>query len=493
MSPPSRAAGPPTRPATTSSLPLDVLAAGSVAALLYVGFFKGSPLLEDTPVDLTVLCVALVATGVAVHLLGTGGRARLPVAGLLFVAACLPAGFYALTNPEALDKRIRLLIPLIAVIGVCTLVRTGRRQQIWVWLHVLVGVALVGAASVGGVDAAERLAAEGSTTIAAGRASGVAIVVLVLLLVGRGLPSVWAKLLALGVAGWLTVALIQSGSRGPVLACALTVLVVTVLAPGRGRAVRVIGGLGAVAAGWLVLSDATGIGATRISRSLTGEYSLTETRQGLWEGALQTIAHHPLGIGWGNFWAVLPPSARLDSGYSQYPHNVILEVFAEAGWAAGVGAVLILALSLRRLLRSAGDPYGGALSGIAIFFVLNAMVSGDLNDNRMMWAAVAIAWVLAPPSAGLEQSGQGGQQGPVDGRLGAVGEDLDRHGARPGEPGGQPQPAGDGRVPGARPGAAAETVGAGQPAVRSASHHPPREALRQPGQHGVPRSAPELG
>lgn len=55
----------------------------------------------------------------------------------------------------------------------------------------------------------------------------------------------------------------------------------------------------------------------------------------------------------------------------------------------------------RRALQSqstgraaATSPFPAALLGIAVFFTINAMVSGDVNDNRTMWASVAIGWVV---------------------------------------------------------------------------------------------------
>lgn len=408
-----------TRPARRDAVTVrDVAAPLVVIALLYVGFFKSIRSLDLLPVDLTLVCFVAVVLAVAANVLGRHRRIKLPLPAAALVALLIPATLYALTNPEALDKRLKLIIPLLAVVGVTTLVKSHRRQRIWVWLHVVVGVALVATSSIGADNATKLLSRVGSNTIAAGRASGVAIVVLLVLLLTRGgLPRLWLKLVALATLVWLAGALVSTGSRGPVLACAASVLVVTVFGPGRGRLLRIVGGIAAVGAGWLLLADATGVGATRITRSLQGRDSLTGSREDLWREALSLIPQYPLGIGWGNFWAVLPPSTRLDSGYVQYPHNVLLEVWLEAGWLAGTGTAILLLASLARLRRSSGSPYAAALFGIAVFFVLNAMVSGDLNDNRMMWAAVAIAWVGAEGGGERRTRGGGVRTGDQRGTL----------------------------------------------------------------------------
>jgi O-antigen ligase len=297
------------------------------------------------------------------------------------------------TNPSADDKRLRLLIPLLVMLGVATLVHSRRRQQVWVWLHVLVGVLLVATGGNEGVDSAERFAGAGSNTIGAGRASGVAVVVLGALLLSQALKKLWPNVAAAAVIAWLAVALLSTGSRGPVFACAASLLLVAVMVPGGGRAFRVAAAAGALFFGRLVFTDATGLGANRLSQTLSGQYDLLDSRKEIWLEALSAIPNYPLGVGWGNFFSVLSPGARLASGYDQYPHNLLLEVFVEAGWLVGTAVLILLVMTLGRLPKIAVDPYGAALCGIALFFILNAMVSGDVNDNRMMWAAVVSVWV----------------------------------------------------------------------------------------------------
>ena len=379
----------------------EILGTSAVVVLLFIGFFKGAPFLEWIPIDLTVVCVGLVCTVLAAHILISRGRTRVNLWALAAVALALPAAFYPASNPAVLDKRIRLLIPLIAVVAVCYLVRSERAQKTWVWLHVVLGVALVATGVTSLNDTATRFAGAGSNTIGAGRASGVAVLVLLVLLMTGGFARWWTKALAIAVAGWLATALISTGSRGPVFACAAAILLVATLALGQHRKLRFLTALGSLAAGWLLLNQATGLGATRLINAVTGQQSLTAGRSQLWAEAGEAAARHPLGIGWGNFWAVLPPAERQGTGYVQYPHNFVLEVVVEAGWLAGIGVTVFVVASLIRLHKTSNSPYGSALLGIAIFFVLNGLVSGNINDNRLMWAALAIAWVRVshPPES----------------------------------------------------------------------------------------------
>jgi O-antigen ligase len=471
----------------------DVAAPAALVLLLFIGLFKGAPFMRWAPVDLTAACMAVVGVGVGWHLLAQRGHVRLSIWALAGVALAVPAAFYPISNPEAPEKRLRLLIPLLAVAGVCYLVRTQRRQQVWIWLHVAVGVVLVATGVNLDDDAASRFTGAGATTIGAGRASGVSILVLLVLLITGGLARWWSKALALVVVAWLAVALISTGSRGPVFSCAAAVLLVATVALGRYRLLRALAALGTIAAGWFLLTEATGLGATRITNSVTGEYSLTGSRTGLWAEAVQGIAAHPIGIGWGNFWAQLSPAERLDSGYNQYPHNVLLEVTLEAGWLAGAALVVFVVASLLRLYRVSSSPEGSALLGIAVFFVLNALVSGDVNDNRTMWVALAIAWVSVsrahpapgggsgpPAGSGLRhQRGDGGERlGPhLLGR--SVVDQLASERAHPTVPARQAHPARNGEVVARPVGLGIEGVAAGRLAGSGPGGDPPEEGAGQ--------------
>ena len=361
------------------------------------------------PVDLTVAAFGVVAVCIVCCLMGTSHRRTLNFHWVLFICLCLPAALYPVWSENAWDKRLRLLIPLIVVVAAVTLITSYRRQQIWVWLQVSVGIILVATGTAAQSDLVERFAGAGSNTIGAGRASGVAVVALVILLLAGAIRRLWLIATLVAIAAWLAFALISTGSRGPVFACAAAILVTAVLSKGQGKTYRVIAASGAVLAGWLVLADATGVGANRIVGSIDGQTVLFGPRLNLWTTAIETIQTTPFGLGWGNFSSVSDPLLR-SVGRANYPHNAVLEAFVEAGWLAGACLIVLIARSLVRLRRNATHPYGAALLGIAVFFTINAMVSGDLNDNRTMWAIIAIAWVTAAPP-GLERNSGSGNSG----------------------------------------------------------------------------------
>jgi O-antigen ligase len=378
---------------------LDYAAPAAVLLLLYAGYFKANPLLSWVPVDLTFLGAALTLTGICAVLIrsivprGTG-----VVLGLW--ATFMPAAIFFAPGGYGGAKALHLFtLTLLSALGPLFLVRSRMRQETWVVMQIALGTVMAfgtALSPVPGQAAGEiyRLALDGSGPIAAGRASGVAVTGCFVLALAGHRKRLWLVLLGAAVA----VPLFLSGSRGPVAAAAIAVAVVAVVAPASGtrRLVRVLlVATGGIAAWYWVRGDTTG-GAGRIATTLlTGNLqdNSSRTRFTIWHDAWSYIPHHIWGAGWGGLPDVAGFSLLGQDGLI-YPHNFILEVAGEAGWIAGIGVILFLWVGLRRLRAAAVSPYPSALFGMAVFFAVNAMVSGDVNDNRVMWASVAIAWVV---------------------------------------------------------------------------------------------------
>ena len=370
----------------------DVLAPVALVTLLFAGYFKELTALAWLPVDLTLLALVATSAAVLVAVLPQGADIRLPVGAVALGLAFVPGVLLASANPYSTDKTYKLAITMVAALAPLYLLTTSRRQAVFVGLHVVVG-ALVAIGEVlypAGATETIRLALEGAGTIASGRAVGVAIVVLLVLAMTQRRHRA-LLILAAAILGYF---LVGSGSRGPLLAVVSTVVLVAVLIPGRGRAARFIMlGVAVVSLSWLVLYSGLE-GASRIRGTLGGgeEFS-DESRFAIWSEAVEAIRQTPQGVGWGDFWTVLTPGARHNPDYIQYAHNAVLEAAVEAGWIAATALAIFIVASLWKLGRARGAREF-ALFGIALFFAMNAMVSGDINDNRNAWAALAVAWVV---------------------------------------------------------------------------------------------------
>jgi len=373
----------------------DAVAPFACVLLLFSGAIKSSPLLAFLPFDLTLVAAALVCLGLAVKVAVDGLAFSVDPRAVAFFAAFLPAWFFGVQNDYVDSKMQGMLLTAVAMLGSFYLLSSEVRRKRWaMWFVVLGGFVLLNTLAFPNVEAVGRLAAEGSNTITAGRATGAAlIVVFSLLLVTRGAR----RLALLGLTAVFAYGMLETGSRGPVLAAALAVIAVALFVNQSGRIRRIVlVGLGLVA-GWLFISSSDSLGVGRIQAAFVTDGAATESRDAIWGAALRYLSNAPesfTGVGWANFQSVLRNGEALASGDRQYPHNLLLETLVEGGLVAGLATAVFVALSLVRLRRSAATPIGVVLFAMAVFFTVNAMVSGDVNDNRMMWATLAVAWAV---------------------------------------------------------------------------------------------------
>ena len=366
--------------------------------LIFSGFIKGTVFLRWIPVDLTVLAGAAVIFLVVHESIRSGRRIRIRLWPLVLLATFLPGWRFILERDGyGLDKLVGMGVTVLAAIAPLYLVFAAERQRYWVKLIAGVGIALAFGLLVAPNDSNfwGGIALQGSNTIATAQLAGLAFI---LAFVGAlAISDVRRYPLAVLCIGFAAL-VIATGSRGTLITAALTVIVALFVAPRKGRLVRIYV-LGTVfVCGGLVLLLGGGAGATRILSALKGESDLFASRIGLWEASFRYISADPFGfgIGWGRFANALKPSELLDSGPRQYAHNVILEVWVEGGFLPAVAVVILIVASLWQLARNANSFYGSALLLITVFAVLNAMFTGDINDHRLLWASLTLAWVLDP-------------------------------------------------------------------------------------------------
>ncbi|WP_156155469.1 O-antigen ligase [Frigoribacterium sp. MEB024] len=382
--------------ALTRAHVVDAVVPFSCVLLLFSGAVKSSPALGWLPFDLTLASASLVVLGIAIRLVRAGTSFVVEPKAVLFLVAFLPGWFFGVQNDYASDKLQGMLLTVIAVAGSFYLLANERRRRYWVmWFVVLGAAVLLNGLIFPNLEVTlGRLAAEGSNTITAGRATGAALVIAFsLLLVSRGASRIALAALAVVFA----YGMLESGSRGPVFAAALAVVAVAVFVSRQGKFRRILlVAIGLVVA-WLFITRSSSSGIERIQGAFASDGSATASRDAIWAAATRYISDVPqsfTGVGWANFSSVLRNGEALDSGDRQYAHNVVLETLVEGGWIAGLATVVFLVLSLVRLRRQAVTPVGVVLFAMGVYFVVNAMVSGDVNDNRMMWATLALSWIV---------------------------------------------------------------------------------------------------
>lgn len=363
----------------------DALPPAFLVLLLSAGYMKGHPLLSWLPFDLTAAAAVLTLLAL-VHEAATLHDWFPPRGGGAVVALVVLSALGYLVAPTseyAEQKRILLLLTLISALGGLYLVRS-RLRLIWL-LRWTVGVGLVVVLFVwvSPVNVYGRVSFEGGGTISVARATGGALLALLALTVGRSV-RIWV---AAGLAIPLVLTLSGTGQRAPLLAVGIALLVVGVFRPGPRRLRRAIVTFAALGlAGAVAYAAAGEAGRSRLQLLFEADKGASASvREEMWSRAWGAVWQHPLGMGWGELGGVIAPF--------QHPHNLVLEISAEAGWAAGVTTIAVVLLAVVRIRRLAEDPYAAGLMMLLVFVVFNALVSGDVTENRAVFAYSAIALV----------------------------------------------------------------------------------------------------
>ncbi len=215
-------------------------------------------------------------------------------------------------------------------------------------------------------------------------ADGIVLAIYVVLAAAR----LWTRMAAVAVIPLLLVALLAAGSRGPVVAFAvgLVVLLGLIAASGRARRRLLLVGGGLLAAAIVVPLALPSSSIGRAVSTLVGSGGglSSNGRSELWTQAYAAFASHPLlGIGTGGFASLNP--ALL------YPHNLLFEMSVELGTVGALLIVGVIAGFSIRLLRAWRMTYdrdkieAAALITLFTMIFVNALFSGAIQDNAELW------------------------------------------------------------------------------------------------------------
>lgn len=363
------------------------------AGFLSAGYFKGDPRFAWLPIDLTVLFASLTIVCMFGAFFKQGRTVHKNLIWLLWLFALFAVPiFWTQWNAYATEKVQRFYtLTMLAALAPFFLIRTKEDLRRFLSALTLLGVILSSNAAVelvtsgGSID---RLTSFGSNTIALGRGAGMAFVWIAVLALDRRIGA----LIGIGALGFLGVVMLASGSRGPLLAAMIGLLLLCLFYYWRNRktAMRFLVVL-------LFVSTVFGYGMTlappqsidRITSAFQGKVDTSaQDRIDAYNLSWDHIQDSPQGLGWGGF------ASKIDfwNGESrQYPHNILLEVFLEEGWLAGLFFLGMLVKVVVHALFRASSPETRALFAMLLFFVINALVSGDLNDNKELFAFLALS------------------------------------------------------------------------------------------------------
>ncbi|WP_158566400.1 O-antigen ligase family protein [Micromonospora craterilacus] len=284
-------------------------------------------------------------------------------------------GFFLFTVPTA-----------VAVM----LIRGRRDLTTWAKVWVVGGCLLAILALAGGVDPQGRATGGdgASNPIWLARAIGSPVVALLWLTYRRAV-SRWLALVAaalLGAGLWAT------GSRGPVVALVIAALVVITLASPLARVGRAaLVALAATVGLYFTVVSEWVPAASRLGAALydpRGEIEASQ-RIELAQPTIDLIREHPFGVGFGNW------PEHVTILLYRYPHNLFLEVFAEAGWIPGAVLVALLVWVVVRLWSSARvEPAAVLALALLAFETMCVSVSGDLNA-RTFFFVLALGYAVS--------------------------------------------------------------------------------------------------
>ncbi|MEO0073310.1 MAG: O-antigen ligase family protein [candidate division WOR-3 bacterium] len=321
---------------------------------------------------------------------------RLLLPYLLLALCVLVSGLNWSTDTYGQQKTIRFLtLTTLSFAAVPAVISSELDFRIFLIAVIALSVLMV----VFGRTTPEGLSAFGATHITAGRIVGLGIIACSYLFIR---PAGWLvrRLPWLLVAALLIAGLLSSGSRGSLVSLLGTGALVAgvTLAIRRGRRYLLTATallITTVAAISFIMPAAVETMNQRLTRTLSGPLTVTaRTRTERAAVALEQFFEHPLtGGGIGSFSSSY---GQPDSVRGDYPHNILLEVASELGLIGLAALVLLLLSGLNspvRMLRAANHNTAITLTLLAItgYFLFNALFSGDLNDNRLLFSALALA------------------------------------------------------------------------------------------------------
>jgi O-antigen ligase len=201
---------------------------------------------------------------------------------------------------------------------------------------------------------------------------------------------------------------LASGSRGPILALFLTGLVYIFLNFNR---VIVKISLGVCLLASVLLFSELGKqiskigGLDRVFMNVSkkgGSSQSTSTRTNLAIGSFILLQHYPLGVGAGNWQTVSNEIRPTHLMPLEYPHNLLLEVACEYGLQTALLLLLlfiyIFHLSYYKMTQYRRDKTSlyPLLFYLFLFLFLNSLISGMLNDSRLLFIVISFIIIHKP-------------------------------------------------------------------------------------------------
>jgi O-antigen ligase len=377
------------------------------ALFLFAGYYKADPRLAfiQTHIDITLLFLVLSFLVFIYRLLRNPFTQKIPrgfikVAPFFWLlATCFLGGLLiSQSMGYGLDKTLRFIVLTgWAFFGAAFLITDSQSLKRFSWAVVIIAtvMAIDALLNYPGVGKVAFVSALGGNYIALARAGGFGLLTtLTFLLPTERRPLARLSLWILAVLQFW--AALSAGARGPVLALILAFLVFFALSV-RGFADlkidRFAWKLGIVALVAVIIVGIVGQElfstlAYRMQVFMTDLGDSAKMRLNLYEEAIRLWTSSPIwGVGTGRFAIAVTGSAFI----REYPHNIVLELGAEIGLVGVLVFIAMMYMAFRiglAIVRNSSGLMRVTIRYLLVsvyFALLNAMVSGDINDNRILF------------------------------------------------------------------------------------------------------------
>lgn len=376
---------------------------------LFAGLYKADPRLAWVPVDLTALFFGLsVISGVVI--IAKKDITFKRTAFVLFLLYIFFAGFVLLSylwtpgKLYATQKMLYIWTLVLWSLAAPSLIisldptRLKRLGITYVFLSSIVAIEAIAQYSLAGGG---FITVFGANYLGMGRVIGLAFLLVVAFFIFWA-QNIFEKCLALLIAGLYLWLLLIGGGRGPLLAAILSALIPLAFAVRISLARKTIRFRQYVVPMLMIITVSLLLFTYIIN---TGQITqtfgrlLVLTQVGMGDSVGARLQHYEHAI---EYWKQAPIFGHgigswpvINDGIDMrgYPHNIILEILVELGMAGVFIALLILlyALSFLAPLKSIGDqPLKVLLIMLTVYMLLNSMVSGDIPDNRLLFACIGL-------------------------------------------------------------------------------------------------------
>ncbi|HEY3347021.1 MAG TPA: O-antigen ligase family protein [Nitrospirota bacterium] len=379
---------------------------------LTAGFYKNDPRFQLPGIDPTILFGALTVLGIVwrafqkeVVLYLPPKKAALPYLAIIWLAGL--SLMYTTAPVYGADKLTRLAtITAFSLFAPLYLFRGGKRMGVFFGGLVIVAFVMLNDIISQGinVDTKVDISAFGSDYLALGYIQGIGLILSLVYFAQAG-KSLAFRSLFIAFTPIIVYGLLISGARGPLLSSAATLVIVVFLASRPHKESRRLS-----AWVWTAFIAATAYLTInlhefiRMSERLNilgdgGGQSALE-RVSMMQASLDALSSLPVlltGLGIGGFTTFY---RGFDDIRGAYPHNIFLEAGTELGVAGFVALTAFtfwgFAAARKAVKTGRGDAYflSAAVIGLLVYTLLNALKSGDINDNRMFFTSVGLAHAL---------------------------------------------------------------------------------------------------